>query len=369
MSNMGMVITDSHFGVRNDLLPIQKAQERFFMDTFWPTVDAHGITNILHLGDLVDHRTMIRYGTLQFMERVFLQPAQQRGCKIKWILGNHDVTFKNTNRLNASVAITKYIDNGVVEVFVDAVEDEFLGVPMVFTPWITHDNFEQTMQLIDDTKLTYCVGHLELIGFDFYRGIPAHTGFDPASFEKFSHVWTGHYHHPSERRDIKYLGAPYEMVWSDWSGPRGCHLFDSTTQTLTPVINPDAVFHRFVYDDRQTADALQLELDQLAAKKLQDRYVKVVVKNKDNPFWFDRYIDTLESTGAYEVAVVDDEVADDTTLDPATGEPVAPTALNTEIIMRNFLDTLSLKEDVRKDVQNLLHDLYVAAQDVHAQAH
>lgn len=365
MSNYGMVITDTHFGVRNDLLPIQKAQERFFRDTFWPTIDAHGINEILHLGDLVDHRTMIRYSTLEFMERVFLQPAQQRGCKIKWALGNHDVTFKNTNRLNASLAVTKYIDDGTIECLVEAREDVFVGVPMLIVPWITHDNFEHTMDLVDASKLAYCVGHLELIGFDFYRGIPSHTGFDPGSFEKFSQVWSGHYHHPSHHRDIRYLGAPYEMVWSDWSGPRGCHLFDSTNGQLTHVNNPDVIFHRFLYDDRQPATDLQAELDLIMAKqKLTDCFVKIVVKHKDNPFWFERYVDALESLGAYEVAVVEDELNEQLDADPLTGDPAPPPSLNTEIIMRNHIETLSLKDDVRRDVQNLLHELYVEAQDV-----
>lgn len=365
MSNYGAVLTDTHMGVRGDLLPIQKAQERFFAETFWPTIDAHGITDILHAGDLVDHRKMIHYSTLEFMERVLLKPMQDRGATMTWLLGNHDVAFKNTNRLNASLALTKYIDSGTIQVVVDPREDVFMGHGMLMVPWITQDNFEATMKLVEDTKLTYCVGHLELIGFDFYRGIPSHTGFDPASFEKFSQVWSGHYHHPSERRDIRYLGAPYEMVWSDWSGPRGFHLFNSTTGKLEPVVNPDAVFHRFVYDDRQSADVLQAELDMLVSKNLKDRFVKIIVKHKDNPFWFDRYVDAMEATGAFDVDAVEDELIDeDTELDPVTGIPVPPPVLNTEMIMRTYLDTLSLKDDVRKDVQGLLHDLYVTAQDV-----
>jgi DNA repair exonuclease SbcCD nuclease subunit len=363
MSKYGAVITDTHMGVRNDLLPIQKAQERFFTDVFWPTIDQHGIREILHLGDLVDNRTLIRFTTLDFMERVLLQPAQDRGCTITWILGNHDVFFKNTNRINASLAVKRFIENGTVELIDEVREHLFNGHGMLMVPWITQDNFEQTMDAVKDTNLSYCVGHLELIGFDFYRGIPSHTGFNPEDFEKFSQVWSGHYHHPSHRWDIRYLGAPYEMIWSDWGGPRGFHLFDGDTGQLEPVVNPDVVFHRFLYDDRQPMDTLQQELELIAQKDLKDRYVKVVIKHKDNPYWFDRYMETLNGTGAFDVDAVDDETFEPV-VDEEGGGLAPPAMLNTEMIIRNYLDTLQLKQEVKQDVQTLLHELYVTAQDI-----
>lgn len=59
---------------------------------------------------------------------------------------------------------------------------------------------------------------------------------------------SGHYHHRSSTHPIQYLGA-YPMVWSDYSDPRGFHLFDTETHALTFVPNPYTMFARFVYDD------------------------------------------------------------------------------------------------------------------------
>ncbi|NBP57189.1 hypothetical protein EBU71_11785 [bacterium] len=51
-----VVITDQHFGARNDSIHFLDYYERFYRDTFFPTLEEHGINTVLILGDTFDRR-------------------------------------------------------------------------------------------------------------------------------------------------------------------------------------------------------------------------------------------------------------------------------------------------------------------------
>jgi hypothetical protein len=57
------------------------------------------------------------------------------------------------------------------------------------------------------------------------------------------------FHHPSTHGNISYLGAQYEMTWTDYDQKRGFSVFDTETRGMTYVENPFKMFHKIVYDD------------------------------------------------------------------------------------------------------------------------
>jgi DNA repair exonuclease SbcCD nuclease subunit len=48
------IITDTHFGAKGDSQIFLEHTFKFFEDVFFPTIKEQGITNVLHLGDLMD---------------------------------------------------------------------------------------------------------------------------------------------------------------------------------------------------------------------------------------------------------------------------------------------------------------------------
>jgi DNA repair exonuclease SbcCD nuclease subunit len=208
------------------------------------------------------------------------------------IIGNHDTFYKNTNSVNALEELYWLNNNERFKWYDKATEVEFDNCKILFLPWICSENKEETMQLISSTDATVAFGHLEISGFAMYRGSVAHDGQDPNDFSKFDVVCSGHFHTRSSSGNIHYLGAPCEYTWSDFNDPRGFHVFDTETRKLTFIQNPISMFKKIFYDDEDMALEEIMEFDTDSYK---DTIVKVVVKEKTNPYWFDCFIEKLES--------------------------------------------------------------------------
>ena len=55
------VITDQHFGARNDSIHFLDYYEKFYNGTFFPTLDSESIDTVLILGDTFDRRKYVNF--------------------------------------------------------------------------------------------------------------------------------------------------------------------------------------------------------------------------------------------------------------------------------------------------------------------
>ena len=122
-------------------------------------------------------------------------------------------------------------------------------------------------------------------------------GLESTIFEKFHRVYSGHYHTRSDNGTIYYLGNPYEMFWNDVGDNRGFHLFETDTMEHTPVNNPYQLFKVIYFDDT--------DYQLFDTRPYENKIVKVVVKNKNNPTQFEKFIDKLYAAGVAELKIVE----------------------------------------------------------------
>ena len=95
------LITDTHFGIRNDNQAVLNHFEKFYDEVFFPYLLKHPeISTIIHLGDLVDRRKYINYHTQAKMRSSFIDRIAEYNLKMHLIAGNHDVFYKDTNKIN-----------------------------------------------------------------------------------------------------------------------------------------------------------------------------------------------------------------------------------------------------------------------------
>jgi DNA repair exonuclease SbcCD nuclease subunit len=345
------IITDQHFGARNDSTVFIDFFEKFYEGTFFPTLDEHKIDTVLILGDTFDRRKYVNFYALDRAKKMFFDKLKERNIAVHMLAGNHDTYYKNTNEVNSPDLLLREYDN--INVIDSPTTIDVHGLPVCMMPWICPENYQQSLDEMRDTKAELCMGHFEIAGFAMHRGMESHEGLNKKLFEKFDMVFSGHYHHRSDDGHIYYLGNPYELTWQDYNDPRGFHLFDVSDRSLTFIGNPHSLFTRIEYDDSEGHSSTEIDgLD------LRDHFVKVVVVSKNDYYKFDQYVQKLYNKGCHEIKIVEDMSGLD------QGEVSTEVKLeNTVEVLTHYVD--SLETDFDKDkVKKYMKTLYNEAVNI-----
>lgn len=349
------IVTDMHIGVRGDSKVFADHQEKFFLELFFPYLDEHGIDTIFDLGDTFDRRKYINYVSLQRGKEYFFDQIAKRNIKYHALVGNHTTYYTNTNEVNSMNLLLK--EYPTFTVYDHAPKELLLGsTKFLMVPWITKSNAEECIEAITTSDASVLMGHLEVKGFEMMKGSVCTHGHDMSLFKNFEHVYSGHFHHPSRYGNIEYLGAPYEMTWSDYQGNRGFHVFDTETKELTKVRNPYRIFYKIDYDDsNMTID----DIANLDLSSMENTYIKVIVKNRTNPYMYDLFMNRLADSGAADVKAVDDAL----NLESAGVDDILDETKDTKEILHNYIDSLETSIDKNK-VKMTIDDLYIEAMNV-----
>lgn len=349
------IITDQHFGARNDSIHFLDFYEKFYKETFFPTLLKEGIKTVLILGDTFDRRKYVNFFSLKRAKQMFFDPLYEMGIEVYMLAGNHDTYFKNTNDVNSADLLLGEYDNINVIDSPQTIHLDYANTTsdVCMMPWICTENYENSMQELKNTSATICMGHFEIAGFAMHRGMPSEGGLDRKIFDKFELTFSGHYHHKSSSGDIHYLGNPYELTWQDHNDDRGFHLFDLNTKTLEFIKNPNNMFHKIVYDD--VSESIS-DIDKKDLAIYNNSYVKVVVVNKTNPYLFDKFMNNLYNVNPIDITIVEDfsELLDDV-------EDTVDQAEDTITILNKYVDGITEQSIDNNELKKLLKELYVEA--------
>lgn len=350
------LITDQHIGVRNDNLSVLQYQKKFYNNIFFPELVRRNITHICDLGDTFDRRKFINFNTLNEGVNMFFKPAADLNITIHSLVGNHTAYYKNTNELNTLSLVASQFQN--LTVFADPVEVQLGNLPVLYLPWINVGNQKQTLDLIEKTQCQVAFGHLELQGFEMYKGSVAQVGtLDRKLLDKFDIVYTGHFHHKSSDGTITYLGTPYEMNWADFDDPKGFYIFDTETRELEFIANPNKMFVKIFYDDSIISEFVEFNKDDYL--HCRDSYVRVVVKNKDNPQLFDKFMKMIDSLQPLDVMIVEDHLNLNVEEDTDLGD-----VEDTQTFLQRYADQLSITDNRKQRLKQLFASLYRESQEL-----
>jgi DNA repair exonuclease SbcCD nuclease subunit len=349
------IITDTHFGARGDSLNFLEYFEKFYNEVFWPTVYEHRIETVIHLGDLVDKKKMINYYSYHGMRRSFLDKFHS-GLQLIIVPGNHDSFYKNTIQLNAATEILQH--NRAVEVITSpTIIDLGNQHQFLMMPWICEDNYAESIDLIKSAPVSVCMGHFELTGFKMNRARVCENGLSPSLFSKFKRTFSGHFHHKSDANGIYYLGAPYEITWEDWNDTRGFHIYDFDKDNLAFIKNPYRIHEKLEYNASLEDFLYNNDFDY---SHYRNKYVKLLVKEKNDIPKFMNFVEKLEASGALSVAIVEDKYVFDA---DETDSVMINELEDTRTIMNRFIEQNEISVNKPK-LMALMEDLYKEAVNV-----
>jgi len=340
------ILTDTHYGARKGSKYLHDYFELFYDNVFFPALKEHGVEAVIHMGDAFDSRKSIDYQSLEWAKRVVFE--RLKNYDVHMIVGNHDCYYKNTNSVNSPSLLLQTYPN--IRTYSSPQTIKVGGLDIMMLPWICSENYDETLDQIKKSKAKIAMGHLELQGFRVNRNlIMEEHGLSPKIFDKFTKVFSGHYHTRSDNGKIFYLGNPYEMFWTDVNDNRGFHIFDTETLTHTPINNPYKLFYNVYYEDTpyQLFDATEYE----------NKIVKVIVRKKSKPKDFEKFIDKLYTSGIQDLKIIENfEIQENEDFKIEEDE-------NTISILNRYIDESEFKFD-KNIIKGIFQDLYRQACEV-----
>ena len=345
------IINDTHCGIKNGSDVYLDNAEAFYSKVFFPHLEEHNIKSILHLGDYYDHRRFVNFKALERNRHMFLDVIRDRGIHMSIIPGNHDVYYKNTNNLCALKELLGHYTD-CVSIYMNPTDIKIDSTDMTvgFVPWICDDNENKCIEFIQNTKSQILFGHFEIGGFKYMANtnIVSH-GMGTEIFNRFDSVYSGHYHTKSTQGNITYLGTQLEFTWSDAHDPKYFHVFDTETREMEAIRNPYTLFQKLYYSDDKQSDC----------SNVTNKYVKVIVSEKNDHYNFDKYIDKVQALNPLDLKIVEN-------FGDLSAENIEDEQINledTQTLLNTYVDALESNLDKTK-LKNLLSELHTEALEI-----
>lgn len=189
-------------------------------------IDGHMKNNdldtIIFAGDTFHDRHEVGVNTLSVAKRFF---DKLSNYNIHIIPGNHDAFLSTTSEIN-SVDI---LANQNIFVYSKPTIVQANKRHILFCPW--KSNITETLKQYALPQVDITVGHFEIVNFKMNANKICDHGETATELLKYSEcVITGHFHCRDHRqyddKFILYLGAPYEMDFSDREQKKGVTILD-----------------------------------------------------------------------------------------------------------------------------------------------
>lgn len=331
-----LILGDLHFGVKQDDPWMQNIQSEL-IDKAIEYSKEHGIKVWIQSGDWFDVRKAVTHQTMHF-NRSMVQRIVDAGIEVHAVVGNHDAAYKNTLTPNAMDELLAsapgfHIYSKPKTVLIGNVEVDMI-------PWMCEDNTGEILKHIKNTTARFCVGHWELNGFYFYRGMKSH-GLEPAFLSGYDKVYSGHFHTISERGNIKYVGTPYTITGGDANDSRGFWVVDFETKEERLIENK--MWHKKI---NYPSD---IDID---VKSLTGLSVSVIVEEMDSKFT--KFESSLEAV-VHDLKVV-------SRIDNSVEESDEEIEVkNIKDLMIEWVDAVDAEEPEKKQLKSMVSTLYVEA--------
>jgi hypothetical protein len=196
--------TDIHFGLKSGSRTHNQDCEEF-VNWFCDTAQAQGCETAIFLGDWHHNRSTTDVSTMNYTVSN-LEKLSQSFEKVYFILGNHDLFYKDKREIN-SVEFMRLFPNIV------PIRENFTEGDVTIMPWLIGDEWKEVSKL----KSRYVFGHLELPLFYMNAMVqmPDHGQLQGSHFGHQEYVFSGHFHKRQSKGNVTYIGNAFPHNYAD----------------------------------------------------------------------------------------------------------------------------------------------------------
>jgi hypothetical protein len=196
--------TDIHFGLKTGSRTHNQDCEEFVI-WFCEEAKKAGAETCIFLGDWHHNRSTTDVSTMNYTVSN-LERLSQSFEKVYFILGNHDLFYKDKREIN-SIEFMRLFPNVV------PIKETFTDGDVTILPWLVGDEWKTVPKI----KSRYIFGHFELPLFYMNAMVqmPDHGQLQADHFVNQEFVFSGHFHKRQTQGNITYMGNAFPHNYAD----------------------------------------------------------------------------------------------------------------------------------------------------------
>ena len=203
-----LLVADTHLGIKQASEKYHNVVYNLFEEII-NVCKERNISEVIHLGDFFHERKATNTKTLSVALKI-AELFRLNSITLYIIVGNHDIYFKNS--LDPTILET-FKNNNNIKVISEVTK---LSDDIVLCPWS-----------LLPTEGKFLFGHFEITGFKMNSSYICENGIAPDGFNGYEHVYSGHFHMPSSKGNITYLGSAFPQTFHDIGSIHGYYIFDN----------------------------------------------------------------------------------------------------------------------------------------------
>lgn len=219
------MFTDIHFGRQNNSETHNNDCLNYIKWFCEQVKNDSEIECIFFLGDWHEHRAAINGMTLHYSQQG-ANLLNDLGLPIYFVVGNHDLYFRNNRDIFTTVIFDKLehftmVDNPLV------INDQ-----CVIAPFLFEEEYEEFFKKYRGYDVI--AGHFEFKGFVLTgETFVKEHGPDPDKYTNHKKIFSGHYHKRQSKNNVHYIGNAFPADFSDANDEkRGMAVYDFRTDDL-----------------------------------------------------------------------------------------------------------------------------------------
>jgi DNA repair exonuclease SbcCD nuclease subunit len=203
-----LLVTDTHLGLNKS----SDVWHDITLNLFREITDlclSKNIEEILHLGDFFHEKKHTNQKSLDIAYEIakIIEPLN-----MQIITGNHDIYYKDVIS-PSSLKCFKDTDN------IKVITETIIMEDIVLIPW----NGSWTPNI----PHPWVFGHFAINDFAYNNTrICDDSDLNPSDFRQFKQVYSGHFHTPSNKGNINYLGSAFQQTFNDMNSSRGYYIWE-----------------------------------------------------------------------------------------------------------------------------------------------